>query len=177
MPSNEDVVHSSRFGGEVMRYHTWPTLRRQTVMDHTGHVIRIYWDLFEEVPPEVCAYLIHHDLPEVKVGDPPHPVKLHNPRLKEVYDDLEDATLAEQIGEERAQQVLGNVTTKERLRMKLCDLLEMVEFASIEWNLGNRYAWPIFEKVGAAIDGLLLDDADKALGIDYFNRLVRSTHT
>lgn len=168
--TNEAIITSPRMGGEVIRYHTWPTLRRQTVMDHTGNVIRIYWHLFGEVPPEVTAYLIFHDLPEVRVGDPPHPVKLHNPQLKSIYDDLEDAALEEMIGEGDAMNVLTNVTDTERLRMKLCDLLEMAEFAAIEVAMGNQMAVPIFGKVRAAIDHFAPSEDDLARINDYWHQ-------
>src|SRR6478736_1401982 len=120
MITNDEIITSPRMGGAVVRYHTWPTHQRQTVADHTFNVIRIYWHLFGEVPPEVTAYLIFHDLPEVVVGDPPHPVKLHNPPLKEIYDMLEDAALEGMIGEGEAMNVLTNVTDVERVRMKVC---------------------------------------------------------
>lgn len=174
MPSNEDVIFSPRMGGEVRRYHTWPTIRQQTVADHTFHVLRIYWHLFGEVPPEVTAYLLHHDVCEVRVGDPPHPIKLHNPELKVVYDRLEDETLVEMLGEERAMNVLGSVNDLERVRMKACDLLEMAEFAGVEVNLGNKYAWPIFDNVARAIAGLLLTTEDAFLVVNHYNIQARS---
>lgn len=159
---NEDILTSPRMGGSVQRYHTWPTIQRQTVADHTFHVLRIYWHLFGEVSPEACAYLIFHDVPEVVVGDPPHPIKLHNPPLKYIYDGLEDAALEDMIGEELAMRVVGEVTDLERVRMKMCDLLEMAEFAAVETMMGNRAAAPIFEKIDAALRGLPSSEYDRA---------------
>lgn len=173
MPSNEDVIFSPRMGGEVKRYHTWATIRTQTVADHTFHVLRIYWHLFGEVPPEVTAYLIHHDICEVRVGDLPHPIKLHNPVLKSIYDELEDETLVQMVGEERAMNILGSVNDLERVRMKACDLLEMAEFASVEVNLGNRYAWPIFDNIAVALAGLALTEHDMLLVVNHYNITAR----
>lgn len=166
----DNVTTSQRMGGEVLRYHTWPTVRQQTVMDHTGNVIRIYYMIFGDVPPEVTAYLLFHDLPEVKVGDPPHPIKLHNPPLKAVYDDLEDAALEDMVGEERAMRILGEVNDTERLRMKACDLLEMAEFAHVEMCLGNRFADAIIVNVKNALAMLPLDPQDMLAITEYYRR-------
>lgn len=173
MISNAAILTSPRMGGEVLRYHTWPTIRKQTVADHTFNVIRIYWHLYGEVPPEVCAYLIFHDLPEVVVGDPPHPVKLHNPQLKYVYDQLEDAALEDMIGEENAMLVLGQVNDVERVRMKVCDLLEMAEFAAVEIGLGNKFAPTIITKVRAALDFLATSDEDMQRVASYFEQHIQ----
>lgn len=175
MINNSDVVNSLRMGGEVHRYHTWPTIRRQTVADHTFNVIRIYWEIYGSVPSEVTAFLLMHDICEVRVGDPPHPIKLDNPDLKQIYDRLEDETLERMIGEERAMNVLGSCTAIELVRMKSCDLLEMAEFAAIELNLGNRYALPIFEKVARAVGMLSLDELDQQAVLSFMSKILETT--
>lgn len=177
MITNEEIIYSPRMGGEVHRYHTWPTIRTQTVADHTFNVIRIYWHLFGSVPAEVTAYLIFHDIPEMVVGDPPHPIKLHNPPLKAIYDDLEGAALAEMLGEGEAMDVLTSVTDEERVRMKACDLLEMAEFAAIEIGLGNKFANAIIVKVFAALQVFAISEADMARVMSYYStHILRFTH-
>lgn len=164
-----NVRSSPRMGGEVVRYHGWPTHRKQTVADHTFHVMRIYWHVFGGLPPAVSAYLIFHDLSEVATGDLPHPIKRNNPKLKEVFDGLEDAVLVRMIGEARARQVLTRVADVERVRMKACDLLEMWEFAQIESHMGSEFADPIIANVIVALRDLPLSDDDRVCCEEYVN--------
>lgn len=155
------VRSSVRFGGDVKRYHTWPTIQTQTVMHHTGNVLRIYWMVFGELPEKVAVYLIFHDLPEGDTGDPPHPLKAHNPVLKQEYDRIEDEALVAMVGNERAHQIVDGMTPTEKVRMKVADLLEMWEFAMTEAMLGSRHAQPIIDNVKSAIWQLPITDVDK----------------
>ena len=155
------VRSSVRYGGNVRRYHTWPTIQTQTVMDHTGNVIRIYWMVFGELPEKVAVYLVFHDLPEGDTGDPPHPLKAHNPVLKAEYDRLDGEALAAMVGRERAHEITSGMTPLEKKRMKAADLLEMWEFAVTEQLLGSRHAEPIIDNVRRALDLLDLDEQDE----------------
>ena len=155
-----DVTDSTRLAGLVMRYHTHPTLHPQSVGEHTWQVMRLYWELYGDLPPEVSSYILWHDASELYTGDIPFPVKARNPKLKSLMDDMEDHQLARMIGVDRQQEVLGGVTELQRVRMKLCDLLDMHEHGHHEMMLGNQFAIPIVEDTAGAIVALVLQVPD-----------------
>lgn len=136
------VTGSLRHAGGVERYHTWPTIRKQTVADHCYHVLRIYYEMFGPPSPEVTTYILFHDSPEVKYGDPPFPAKRDNPELKKVYTALEEDYYREMFGFDHS----GLVDEEDARRVKICDLLEMWEFGCVELRMGNQYARPIIER-------------------------------
>lgn len=133
----ESVIQSARMAGQVRRYHTWQTLITQTVAEHSWQVARIYYDLFGEVPGNVASYIQWHDAGEIATGDIPFPVKSDHPMLKDTIDRLEENALREM----HAPHV--EISSEEKLRVKLCDLLEMWEFGTQEVLMGNRFAEPI----------------------------------
>lgn len=166
-----EITLSTRHAGRVSRYHTWPVLRQQTVGEHSWQVLRLYVEIFGAPPPEVTKWIVYHDVPEIKNGDPPFPVKRDNPALGVEY---------AKIDHEFYQTVLGHdpssdVSPEDRLRVKLCDLMEMYEFGVEETQMGNRFAEPIVDRVWAAILSLLQrvdhDDEKKFLRYAYRERV------
>ena len=147
-----DVRRDIRLAGQVKRYSTWPVHHQQSTGEHSWQVLRIYIEIFGAPSPEVTTYIVHHDSAELKVGDPPFPLKAQNSDLKAIYDRLESAAMLEMRGE--ALPVLGH---PEASMVKVCDLLEMWEYGQQEWMMGNRYAQPIVEDtihaVGCIIAG------------------------
>lgn len=128
------VTDFLRFSGAVKRYHTWPVLRADTVAEHCWNVLRIYITVFGPPPAHVTTYIVHHDSPELLTGDPPFPIKRDNPELKRVYDRLDD--------EFNADHGVGGEELKpdDRIRIKVCDLIDMWEFGLIECAMGNTFA-------------------------------------
>lgn len=154
--TNSMVRHSARLAGLIKRYHTWPTLRVQTVAEHTWHVMRIYLHLFGSPPPNVWEYMLHHDAPlEMGTGDIPFDSKRNNPELKAAVD-LAEERFAKEIGFEWPE-----IGALEWARFKVCDLLEMLEFGTEERAMGNTYAEPIVEATTKAINSMLHNPAHK----------------
>lgn len=130
------VTGSTRQAGLVKRYHTWPTTRTQTVAEHCWQVMRIYLELFGRPSAEVWEYILHHDSTEVVTGDLPFPVKSQNEAVRLAIDRLE----------REARHALGLVEYSAedyKHRVKICDLLEMLEFAVDELLSGSTWAEPI----------------------------------
>jgi hypothetical protein len=150
----ENVLKRARFAGEVVRYHTWPMLRRQSVGEHTWQCIRIYWQIWGALPPELSTYFIWHDAGELACGDLPFPVKARNPVLKEAMDALEDAAV-ERMGGVNVPLAPALIT-----RAKACDLIDMHECGIVEMAMGNRFAQPIVEDTFAALEKLALSPED-----------------
>lgn len=147
---SSDVRRDIRLAGQVKRYSTWPVIHQQSTGEHSWQVLRIYIELFGAPSPDVTVYITHHDSAELKVGDPPFPLKANNPDLKDIYDRLEADAILEMRGE-----ALPVLLTHTMRRIKICDLLEMWEFGVQELMLGNRYAEPIIEDTLAAVEQIL----------------------
>lgn len=132
-----DVLCSTRMAGQVKRYHTWPAITQQTVAEHCYHCMRIYYEIWHELPPQVAAYVLYHDSGELVTGDLPYPVKKNNPDLKAAADRVEALAL-ETLGVK-----LPDLDRLEKNRVKACDLIEMLEYGFYELRLGNKLATPI----------------------------------
>lgn len=164
--NREDVLTSCRMSGIVKRYHAWPTLREQTVADHTWNVLRIWSQIWGpmSLTPAVTTTILWHDAEEIVTGDPPFPFKSNNPEIKRHYDQA-----AGLIRAEMSDHALPILCEEERVKMKICDLLDMHEFGLIEWQMGNCFAEPIIKDTRDAILGLLhsLESKDNELVLDY----------
>ncbi len=129
------VVDFLRFSGLVKRYHTWPTIQSQNVGEHTWQVMRLYVQIFGIPTSVVWLYMLHHDSPEVEIGDPPYPIKRDNPQLKYEYGRLEM-----QFETDHDLVRSSEISETDRTRVKICDLLEMWEFGLVEMKMGNALA-------------------------------------
>lgn len=147
---SSDVRRDIRLAGQVKRYATWPVLHQQTTGEHSWQVLRIYIEIFGAPSPDVTTYIVHHDSAELVVGDPPFPLKSRNPDLKAIYDRLEDEVMQEMRGEG-----LPVLSTSEKVRIKICDLLEMWEFGMQERLMGNRYGEPIMQDTRQVVTNMI----------------------
>lgn len=143
------ITFDSRLAGQVDRYHTWPHLRPQSVGEHTWQNMRIWFQIWGPLPPDVTTYFIWHDAGEVYVGDNPFPVKQNDPILKEKLDGMETHALT-QMG-----VTLPELSPEDKVRAKICDLIDMHEFGANEEQLGNKYAHPIVVDTLVTVDKLL----------------------
>jgi len=139
---------SLRWAGEVERYHTWPTLKKQTIADHTWHVMRIWMQLFGTPNEGVVEAIMFHDVGEVRTGDIPYPTKAQHPGLKAAMDELEHDAVIDLTG------ILPTLDSTDKIRMKVCDLLEMWEFGRCEQAMGNTLAREITERTAKHVGEL-----------------------
>lgn len=139
-----------RLAGRVLRYHTWPHVRQQSVAEHTWQVLRILYAIWPEVPSHVVRYVMGHDVGELTVGDPPYPIKANNPVLKTEMDRIEGEAQDELF----ENWMLGDVpelTETERWAFKLAEFIEMWEWGWEEELLGNRFARKVRERCEAVV--------------------------
>jgi len=134
MPTREQVHKSRYLAGQVVRWHTWPTLRKPNVAEHQCRVAQIYCEVFGIPRAEVLYYCLHHDMGEQFAGDVPFGGK----HRVEGYG--EAVNTAEMLGLEQQGITLPELTSVEWSRFKVCDLLEMYEFSLHELTMGNQYA-------------------------------------
>lgn len=121
-------------GGNVKRYHTFPTLKEQTNAAHSWGVAVLVALLFEShCTAELLKAALWHDVAEIRTGDIPRPVKNASPEVARVVKKLEYKTL------EQFNLVVDLSPDEERI-LQVCDKIESLIFLVHEWNLGNRYA-------------------------------------
>lgn len=135
--TRDQMMVSLRLAGQVMRYHTWPMIQRQTVADHSWNVMRVYVTLFGTPEANVWYYIWAHDLTELWTGDIPYPAKARHHLLRQGVESVEEVARP-MLGIEK-----GTLSETEAIRVKICDLLEMHDHGLAETILGNQYADPI----------------------------------
>lgn len=145
-PRRRKIETSLRFAGLVGRYHTWPTLRKQTIAEHTWHMLRLYERIWGKLHELVTAYILYHDVGENRSGDMPFLAKVQFPDLRRGADAAEAQSLAD-MG-----IVMPRIGDALKRRVKVCDLIEMWEFGTEEFMMGNQYATPIIEDTLTALD-------------------------
>jgi hypothetical protein len=157
----DQVLAAARLAGEVIRYHTWPMHHRQTVGEHTWQVMRIYWQIWGPLPPELSSFFIWHDAGELATGDIPFPVKSMNPLLKKEMDRLENKAMEHMGG------MLPALDHTLKVRAKACDVIDMYECGKVEVSMGNKFAQPIVEDTFKALEKLPLTPEDSMLIFKY----------
>lgn len=160
------VTNRPLFAGRVRRYHTWAVHHQQTIGEHCWQVARVYESIFGPPTAEVERYIRHHDTAELGVGDPPFPVKANSSMLKAEYDRLE-ADYLDLVGVE-----IPDVGQEEKRRVKVCDLIEMMEFGMVEREMGNVLAVMVVIRTGdaAATAAKALSEADALAVTRYIDR-------
>lgn len=138
-----DVRGDIRLAGQVLRYHTWPHIRKQTVAEHSWQVARIIMSIADHKMISILVpYSILHDCGEVTTGDIPFPLKKDNPDLKDIMDRLENHAVSCLVAEWNVHGAFGlhQLTIGEKLVFKLAEFIEMWEWGLEEQMLGNRFA-------------------------------------
>ncbi len=166
---NREQVHAtSRLGGQVVRYHTWPVVYRQSVGEHSWQCMRIWWQIWGPLPEEVSTYFIWHDTGELVTGDLPFPVKSRNSALKDIMNGLENDAVRGMDGPAEHPPDGYN-----KIRAKACDLIDMYEYGLHERRLGNQFAEPIITDTYAALRKLTLSTEDKFAVSAYLAKVER----
>lgn len=145
-----NLVSDPRAAGEVMRYSTWRTVRRQTVAEHTWQVLRILLTIWPAAPRNVLTYAVVHDMGEM-AGDIQYPFKNMFPELRAGAEKAENYVQHMQRRDIGIPEVKHPLSPFEKQVFKLCDNLEMWEFGLVERNMGNVYGNVIVERMASAV--------------------------
>lgn len=157
--SLEITMANRGLASRVKRYHTFPVLHQETVGEHSHRVCTLYLQLFDTPRAAVLEYIVYHDLGEFSAGDLPFCAKRDVPEMKHFMD------RAEERGLQRLNIKMPELTAEEHARVKLCDMLQMLEFARIEMQMGNQLARLVQNNIIIALDkfrGLPLDQIASA---------------
>jgi len=137
-----------RFSADVIRNHTWPTLRNQTVGQHTFNMLVLLGLITGDTHRGAVARAVRdHDLHEVFTGDAPATVKWEVPGMREVLDESE-RMFNKQYG---IQQERNWLQPEEICLVKFIDMYEFGRYCLDERRLGNQHADLPF---GRAIDAI-----------------------
>ena len=119
--------------GGTVRFHTWPTIKTQTVAEHSWRVAMLVNVIAPSFGMPVIAAL-EHDMAECVVGDIPSPAKRSGRFDREAWDIIEYEVLKD-AGYGLVNQYL---TSEDKRVLKLADYAEGCLFCIDERNLGNR---------------------------------------
>lgn len=127
-----------RLAGQVIRYHTWPHIRQQSVGEHSWQVARI---LLAIAPghPGLVKHAILHDIGELETGDLPYPIKADNEVLGGLMIDLEEEAI-EYLCNRWGVPSGRHLTDQEKWVFKLAEFIEMWEWGLEEVLRGNKFA-------------------------------------
>ena len=122
----------------IKRFHTVPAIgESQTVSAHSWGVATLLNELFEDSSKELILAALYHDVAETLLGDMPATSKWTYPEL----------AAAMQRAEEKAEATIGiefALTGEEYMRLKLCDMLELIMFSAEQVKLGNHYFHSVY---------------------------------
>ena len=146
-------MQNKRQSGNVTRWHTIPTIKSQTVAEHSWGVAMICRQLWPDNYTLIEAALCH-DLGEGFTGDVPWPAKMSNERFKLELEEMELLYL---------KRLDCNVwlNTVDREKLKIADMLEVLYFALEEINMGNQNFKDIFNRGYNCLDMIV----DKPFGV------------
>lgn len=132
-----NIEEDPRHAGQVLRYHTWPVHRQQSVGEHSWQIQRIMLTIWPDVPRRLLVHCTTHDVGEM-AGDIPYPFKKKNPALKH-HMSREEQQVHETM---TARWGLPRPPVVDALEMdffKMCEYIEMWEYGLMEQNMGNKY--------------------------------------
>ncbi len=140
----EDIL---RAGNAVMRNHTWPTLRNQTVGEHTANMLLTLGIVTNDCARGALMRAVRdHDLHEVFTGDSPAPAKWRVPGLREALDKAERL-----FNTENALMNFDTLSVDEKALLKWLDMYEFARYCFEERMLGNRNADAPFQRALTSI--------------------------
>lgn len=148
-----------RMAGHVKRWHTWPTIRPQTVAQHSHAAAMLLWQVYPDASQEMLMAMLVHDLPEVSTGDVPAHVKWASPEITAVLDAMEQSWL-----EDNALDF--ELTPLETSILKFCDSFELMLWCIEELKMGNRYMERVIKVIAARLDGFCPTDTAQKLFLE-----------
>jgi 5'-deoxynucleotidase YfbR-like HD superfamily hydrolase len=135
----------------VARVHTHPTIRTQTVGEHTFNVLALIDFVNPEASIDLWRAALWHDAPEGITGDVPSTAKWRFPILEDGLKEAESAVKA-QYG------MIATLTMEQAKILKFCDLMELAIFAIEEVDHGDITLRPIAVRCIDAIEKRKLVD-------------------
>jgi len=125
-----------RSAARVGRFHTVPTIRAQSVGEHTFGVLAILFEIGQGDPDfniDVIYAALQHDTPEAITGDVPAPAKW-------LYPAVEVGLRAAERYVKDSFELRGVAMSPRQTQMiKFADALELTIYSIEELDMGNRH--------------------------------------
>ena len=127
----------------LIRYQNCNRLVNESVAEHSFYVavfvlkLREYYDFNLEVALKTALI---HDIPEARISDIPHNIKLANPEVAAALEKAEEKVTIDMLSEE-ANTLLKSFNHGDTVEGKICqlaDVLSVVLYANDEIKCGNR---------------------------------------
>ena len=127
----------------LIRYQNCNRLVNESVAEHSFYVavfvlkLREYYDFNLEVALKTALI---HDIPEARISDIPHNIKLANPEVAAALEKAEEKVTIDMLSEE-ANALLKSFNHGDTVEGKICqlaDVLSVVLYANDEIKCGNR---------------------------------------
>lgn len=119
----------------VKRWHVMPTIREQTVGEHSGQAVQLLLMLHPDPSMSLVKALLWHDTSERVVGDVPAPAKRAHPEFCKFYEAYE-----ERIQREMHPSTIVELMPSDHRWLKAIDVLELVLHMGDEILLGSKHA-------------------------------------
>lgn len=127
-------------GGQIRRFHAWPTIGQETVAEHSFSVAIMVLALTGgKGSLALLKAALYHDISEQATGDVPANVKWSHPFLKTCLDAIEcdfNNTWGLNI----------ELTDNDKLVLKWADMLALLHFCKSQRELGNRGMNTVFTR-------------------------------
>lgn len=131
----------------LKRYNNIPRVKQESLAEHQFYIAIITMKLLElvDIPLEskyvLLNYVLIHDIQELYTGDIPHNVKMDNPELKKLIEEIEDNWLSESIFSAVNLSFKTFVDRDESLMLlfKLADHMQVVMYTLEEIEYGNKH--------------------------------------
>ena len=153
-----------RKGSKVKRWHTITNVKEQTVADHSWGVASIILDMWPDSSNSLITFALWHDIPEYIVGDTPVTAKWQDENLAKVVEKAERRVAKE-------HKLYVKLTTIEKFKLAVADLLEVLWYASEEIALGNSNFLKVFHTARKRLETLIQSMDCKAYVTDIINHL------
>lgn len=127
----------------LIRYQNCNRLVNESVAEHSFYVavfvlkLREYYDFNLEVALKTALI---HDIPEARISDIPHNIKIANPEVAAALEKAEEKVTIDMLSEE-ANLLLKSFNHGDTVEGKICqlaDVLSVVLYANDEIKCGNR---------------------------------------
>lgn len=141
-----ETIKHTRAGGNVLRWHTFPGLRMQSVAAHSHGVAMICALVHPNPSTKLLLAALSHDLAEVATGDVPAHVKWDNKQLSLHLDNMERSWLGR-----RGLPTEDQLDEDERRVLAFADMFELMLYAIEEVGLGNTNMIRVVERSIAKI--------------------------
>ena len=144
----------------LIRYQNCPRLINESVAEHSFYVaifvlkLKEYYNFNLETALKTALI---HDIPEAYISDIPHNIKVNNPELLNIVENIEEKIMKDRLSD-YAVELLKNFNTgntPEGLICQLADIISVVLYAKDELAVGNSHFNKIVEKALIRVNEVL----------------------